>query len=167
MAEVVAPEVERVALRARAFLEPVWRSWYQSDGKPMSDCPSRGTCGRSSLFLQRALVHAGIPAVWRSGSPHGGRQIGCFDGVNWHGHAWVETDGWIVDITADQFGGPPVLVVQHPDARYRADTIDAASSEAIARRHRRIDEIWPQWLDRMASDGTAPPIRLPHGPASR
>jgi hypothetical protein len=38
-----------------------------------------------------------------------------------HGHYWVEvdsqTDGrWVVDITADQFGGPPVLVLRSAEA---------------------------------------------------
>lgn len=62
------------------------------------------------------------------------------DGL-WHGHYWVEVadaqgHAFVVDITADQFGHPPVRVIPAPDAAasYRAgeqSTVDQAVQELV------------------------------------
>lgn len=39
---------------------------------------------------------------------------------DWEPHAWVQADKFIVDITADQLGDPPVNVLMQSDRRYRA-----------------------------------------------
>ncbi|MFK3964755.1 hypothetical protein ACI2KT_14255 [Ensifer adhaerens] len=45
-------------------------------------------------------------------------------GKSWQSHAWVECGDFIVDITADQFGAPPVLVVDRTDNRYNKGNRD-------------------------------------------
>jgi len=50
----------------------------------------------------------------------------------WHGHYWVEATsspglGWVLDITADQFGGLPVVVQPLKDARHQYTPGDQAT----------------------------------------
>ncbi|WP_336799455.1 hypothetical protein [Kaistia sp. MMO-174] len=135
-----------IAASVRTFLEPAWRHW-QPGAKP----PSKNTCGRSSLFLERVLRHEGYEARWTNGIPRLAEDapdlgpFGFFDGTRWESHAWIECDGFIVDVTADQFGAPPVLVTPATDPRYGARTLDTASPEAVAARQRTVDELWRGW----------------------
>lgn len=67
----------------------------------------RGACGATSDILARyPREFARVDALYASGT----RGLAS--------HAWVVADGWIVDITADQFGRPPVIVTQD-DAWHR------------------------------------------------
>jgi hypothetical protein len=138
-----------IAASVRAFLEPAWRRW-----QPGVEPASTNTCGRSSLFLQRVLADHGCVAVWANGVPRlneGGPDLGpfgFFTGLRWESHAWVECDGFIVDVTADQFGAPPVIVTPASDPRYCAHTFDTASAEAIAARKRTVEALWRDWLAR-------------------
>lgn len=65
------------------------------------ETPSAGTCGRSSLFLCRALCARGFPAVWVTGTfaPDGDATP--------KRHAWVASDGFIIDITAAPISSAP------------------------------------------------------------
>jgi len=138
-----------IAATVRAFLEPSWRRW-----QPGAEPPSKNTCGRSSLFLQRVLADRGHKATWTNGIPRLGENapelgpFGFFSGTRWESHAWVECDGFIVDVTADQFGARPVLVTPATDPSYGARTLDTASPEAVAARQRTVDELWQDWLAR-------------------
>lgn len=61
-----------------------------------------GACGHASVLLGEWLIRKGVDGVeYVSGSS---------DEIN--SHAWLECDGLIIDITADQFGAdmPPVFV---------------------------------------------------------
>lgn len=111
---------------ARRCIAPVWPAWHAGWGGSLPSPQSRYTCVRTSLFIMRLLADRGIAGTLRSGVPDGGERgapVGPFgfhaDG-SWHGHAWVEAGGCIVDITADQFGDAPVIVVPVPDPRYAA-----------------------------------------------
>jgi hypothetical protein len=138
-----------LAISVRAFLEPAWRQW-----QPGVDPASKNTCGRSSLFLERVLRQAGHEASWTNGVPRLSEDgpdlgpFGFFTGVRWESHAWVECGGIIVDVTADQFGAPPVIVTPANDPRYGAQTFETANAEAIAARHRVVDALWQGWLAR-------------------
>jgi hypothetical protein len=138
-----------IATAVRAFLEPAWRRW-----RPDAEPPSKNTCGRSSLFLERVLRHEGYEAHWTNGVPRhaeGGPEFGpfgFFTGRRWESHAWVTCGGFIVDVTADQFGAAPVIVTPASDPRYGAQTLDTATPEAIAARLRTIDELWRVWQRR-------------------
>ncbi|MGO4683474.1 hypothetical protein [Hyphomicrobium sp. 2TAF46] len=145
--------LHRVAVAARDFLEPVWLEWHRAwaPGVPDPAIPSTHTCGRTSLFLQEILGLEGLHAEWASGVPRlaeMGPEIGpygFFAGGRWEGHAWVECAGWIVDITADQFGADPVIVTPTTDSRYKRGTGDTALPEFARRRREAVDAILTGW----------------------
>ena len=127
----------RLAADARKFLKPAWVRWRQSRGELVPATPSTNTCGRSSLFLRDVLRAEGFSAEWANGVPRrneGGAEagpFGFFSGQRWESHAWVVTDDFILDITADQFGAAPVIVTPISDPRYRAGYEDTAMPSAI------------------------------------
>ncbi|PKH40721.1 DUF2026 family protein [Nocardioides alpinus] len=65
----------------------------------------RGVCGDSAQMLGQYLQDSGL-GVWnyRSGVDAGGQT-----------HAWIEQDGWIIDITAPQFKDVKEAVVVTDD----------------------------------------------------
>lgn len=73
-----------------------------------------------SLELPGWLPCEGIPAL-DDFSPH---DNGLTGGIltpqqQWKSHAWLEHEhGWIVDLTADQFGYQDLMVVKNTDLRY-------------------------------------------------
>lgn len=94
-----------------------------------------------------SCLHAAVLAAWLWNRFHGGGarlrggdgdlEMGALDANgSWCGHYWVEVfleEGrFVVDITADQFGHPPVRVLVHSDVagrQYRAgrqDLVDGA-----------------------------------------
>lgn len=144
-------EIQNIASAARLFIEPVWRSWHQSRGLTVPHPPSRYTCGRTSLFLRDVLRHEGHPAEWMSGTPYAGGSgapdtaCGFYSGTRWEGHAWVISGNTIVDITADQFGGDPVLITSVADTRF-VGSIDLADPDAIKARREAVAALWPEWM---------------------
>lgn len=152
--------IRNLALAARRFMEPVWLEWHSAGNREAPTTPSQWTCGRTSLFLARALGSEGFMASWASGTPRlssDGPELGPFGFLThtgWQSHAWVECGNLIVDITADQFGAPPVLIADLHDHRYGKGDRDTARPEFILARERAVDEIWPRWLgmsfDRLA-----------------
>lgn len=133
-----------IATDVRAFLEPVWRDWHLVRGGELPSIASENTCGRSSLFLQRALIDAGFAAGWVSGVPLPDRSddpVGFFDGEIWRSHAWVQCEDLIVDITADQFGDRPVKVICVDNDLYRKGSGDLALPEFVAARNEAVATI--------------------------
>lgn len=139
----------QIARDVRAFLEPHWDAWHRHEGSPVLKTPSQGTCGRSSLFLRDVLRAEGLSAEFAAGSPSEGRQ-GFRCGPVWCGHAWVECADWIVDVTADQFDAPPVVVTYVGDARYRAG-VDISEPQFLARRQKVAAELMVEWMNREGS----------------
>ena len=91
------------AIRFRSALESV----------PVSELPvtlqsfPRGSCGDATLLLGTYLIEEGFGSfdyvLGERGDPIG---------AGWTSHAWLEQDGVIVDITADQFhDGPGEIIV--------------------------------------------------------
>jgi hypothetical protein len=142
----------QIAASARAFLDPIWPGWHQARGLEAPAIPSTHTCGRSSLFLIQVLREEGFPSAWVNGIPRLGEgqpelgPYGFFSGVRWEGHTWVEYGNWIIDITADQFGGAPVIVSSINDPRYGKYTQDTAAAQAISARCKDVESVWPIWL---------------------
>jgi hypothetical protein len=107
-------------------------------GAPLTE----GSCWYGSYLLSKMLGQflSGCSAVIRGGD-------GCGDGGYldvkgaWHGHYWVEVttpDGcFVVDVTADQFGAAPIVVlpIEKAAAQYCPGdqaVVDAQVEEAVA-----------------------------------
>jgi hypothetical protein len=155
-----------LATAARRFIEPIWMGWHRAWGGDPPAVSSQWTCGRTSLFLVRILSTRGFEARWVSGTPRtapGEPEIGPYgylcDGI-WQSHAWAECGDYIVDITADQFGAPPVLVVDRGDRRYCKGERDTALPEFVAARQRAVDDIWTGWLRLQPGSDETPPTAL-------
>lgn len=134
-----------VASTARTFLLSHWPRWHEAWGPPAPLVLSQWTCVRSSLLLLKALEWWGVRATLRSGHPHNNRRYGLLTVKGWVSHAWVEADGFVADITADQFGHPPVVVIPVDNPIYRG-----ADEETYRLRPTRagivaVNEIWPSW----------------------
>ncbi len=117
-------EAIRIATICRETFEELWDGWRRVGGyKPIVFCVSQDACGASSFALHDVLKRLGSPLPWRV---VGGRikVLG-----RWRDHAWVEAHAGrrrlIADITADQFGLPPVIVSMDYGAIYRK-TMDEA-----------------------------------------
>lgn len=96
-----------------------------------------GTCLYGSILLQQALDRfADCETVVRGGDGAGDGGAQDKSGA-WHGHYWVEgltQDGkpFLADITADQFGWPPVVVLPLGEGRERYQPgDDAACGRAV------------------------------------
>jgi hypothetical protein len=93
-------ELRRIASAVRAIIEE-YASAHDHD--IMFQSFPRGTCGPVSELLGRYLVEvARLDAGYV-----------CAEWLGDGSHAWIEVDGIIVDITADQFGQAPVIVTRH------------------------------------------------------
>lgn len=147
-------------LEARSILEGLWPNWHHTRGQALPDPLSTNTCQTSALFLAQFLALRGVSAKIAQGNTPG-KSEGYFDGTRWHGHAWVlvqnagqggELDAGhvtengaeqdlILDLTADQFGGPKTLMAPpHQLPQYRAGRVDTATKEAKARRQTLVTE---------------------------
>ena len=74
--------------------------------------------------------------------------FGFFAHDRWESHAWVQSCGWIIDITADQFEADEVIVVPLEDHRYRAGREDTALPSYVANRQKAVDDLLPYWTAR-------------------
>lgn len=114
---------------AREAWEPIWPVWRRLVGCPEGPAPSFEACVPSAFALEVALRQIVPELRWKA---VGGRPTsrtptaGCrAPAGTWHPHLWVEgrrrgAPRVAVDVTADQFGCPPV-VVAHNAIGYRAN----------------------------------------------
>ncbi len=140
-----------MATTARTFLAPHWTRWHEVWGQSSPTVASQWTCVRSSLFLMKALGRCGIDARLESGQPMKrasgvvSEDCGLFTAGGWMGHAWVEANGFVIDITADQFGHAPVIVIPANDAIYRPAQCKANRLIPTNTGMMAVDEIWHSW----------------------
>lgn len=140
-----------LAVTARSFLLPHWSRWHQLWGPPAPLVKSQWTCVRSSMFLAKVLQDQGIKAVLQSGqapSASSGitaEECGLLTVDGWMGHAWVEANGFIIDITADQFGHAPVVVKSAGDPAYRPARDERYRIAPTKTNAAAVNEIWPLW----------------------
>lgn len=84
-----------------------------------------GTCALACVLLETTISKwTGMPVVVRGGAGERNEGILCLDNV-WRGHYWVEVETesgpMVLDITADQFGMEPLVLIPLAEAsRYRA-----------------------------------------------
>lgn len=68
-----------------------------------------GMCGIASFALKQALIHHNIEANVKWGHFYGDRKKFCPTfGFGW-GHCWVDTENYLIDITASQFDHKPII----------------------------------------------------------
>ncbi len=104
-----------LARKARAFLEPLWIDFLCDPWLSVEVPLSTGACRVSSEFLAAVLPGHGFHG-WEV---HGGPDAF----TRWDGttadHYWLSNGSVIIDVTADQFGLPPVVLGPPDPARYR------------------------------------------------
>jgi len=110
-------------------------------------------CGFTSVFMARYLevVDGGR---WRvdGGKPLTGGGIRCASGRQ-NGHFWtVSGDGIIVDLTADQFGLPSVMVTTEDDPRF----LSSLAEQDVLRHLPKVEGVAAEWLDEAAAEGLVP-----------
>lgn len=138
-------KLRELVTAVRHFMPDIWHGWHREYGRPTPSVLSTGTCGRTSLLLRTILVSEGFDAVWCNGAVADGG--GFFDGHVWHAHAWVMSNDLIIDITADQFKAPPVIVTAADDPRYRATGVDPALPEWRDRREKAAQAAFVLWQE--------------------
>ena len=114
---------------------------------------SAGMCGFTSAFLVRALQMLD-GGTWRveGGRPLAGGGLTCASGRQ-RGHFWAASeDGIIVDLTADQFGLPTVLVTTVRDARY----CNTFTQPEIEGHLPKVESVAECWLEAAAAEGLLP-----------
>lgn len=128
-------ELRQFAALARRSVEPGLQ--HDAAGRAIS----AGSCLHASLIFVLLLRRFGRgTARIRGGGPP---TAGCLDRTGaLRGHYWVdvlslEGDAFVVDVTADQFGYEPVVVLPLPESlqRYRPgpqDEVDEAFGEVVA-----------------------------------
>ncbi|MDZ7282143.1 lasso peptide biosynthesis protein [Sphingomonas sanguinis] len=141
-----------IAVGVRSFLLPHWHRWHALWGPPEPATPSQWTCMRSSLLLARVFERCGIRAVIRSGRSRYDADCvpmdrGLFAAGTWESHAWIEVAGFVVDITADQFGHAPVVMTSACNPTYRAADDQRYQLPQTPAALAAVDAIWPLWRD--------------------
>lgn len=131
----------------RAFLE---RKWAER-GRPE---PGQN-CVATASFLSKAIPGAAV----RGGQPEGHRDL-VRDGLATEEearsgggyrdsdgcllpHLWVEADGVIYDLTADQFGGDPTAAARSGDQRYVPSELSEKNRRALLA----VDEETDGWME--------------------
>jgi len=143
------------ASELRSFLEPLWMlRRIQACRLPDAGAAcSEGMCGFTAAFTAEALrlLDGG---EWRvaGGWPQSGGGMACRE-RRLNAHFWaVSDDGLVVDLTADQFGHPSVIVTGRHDPRY----VESFTREEIERHLPRVMPLAEKWLEVAASEGLIP-----------
>lgn len=158
MASVTAhnlSEIGDVAGSLRPFLEDCWRAWKVSIGNPADafERLSAGMCGFTSSFMAGVLNDM-VGGEWTlaGGRPLSGGGVRSACGAQ-AGHFWtVSADGVIVDLTADQFGLPTVVVTTERDPRYQ----QTFTREEIEAHLPKVEGIAAEWREAAEDQGLAP-----------
>ena len=152
--------LEKLVCEVRLFLEPLWTQAHESwADSPTPYPPSKQMCRYSCIFLKEVLAEAsfgvfeiklGRPITRELDGTHEGRfGYRSADG-RWHDHAWLTQKDLLIDITADQFGGPAVTVATHPSSEYHPNMSETEASENILKLQNRVN-VWLQaWRTRTA-----------------
>lgn len=113
-------EILAAASDFRAALDAIERKHWQRVS--LGNFP-RGACGHCSELLARYLHERfGITPDYVSHNLESAE--GRFD----RGHAWLEWNGLLIDISGDQFGWPSVVVTRTPDEEYRRSELNLRHS---------------------------------------
>jgi hypothetical protein len=135
-----------IASDLRAFLEPMWDDWKIKTKRPVGcDVPkSENMCGFSSAFTSIALSEL-EGGDWRiaGGWPKTGGGVAC-PRRKLNSHFWtVSDDGIVVDLTADQFNMPTIIVTSERDPRY----IESFSADEVERYVPLLMPLAEEWIE--------------------
>jgi hypothetical protein len=136
----------------RAFLEPVWTDWKIQTKRPIGcdAAASENMCGFSSAFASIALAEM-EGGDWRiaGGWPKSGGGVAC-PGRKLNSHFWtVSDDGIVVDLTADQFGMPTIIVTSERDPRY----IESFSTDEVEKYVPYLMPLAEEWIEAARQNG--------------
>ena len=143
------------ASELRSFLEPLWMHRKSATGRlpdAGTSC-SEGMCGFSASFMALALS-ALEGSDWRvaGGWPQSGGGMAC-PRRSLKAHFWtVSEDGIVVDLTADQFGHPCIIVTGANDPRY----VESFTAEEIERHLPKVMPLAEEWLELASMEGIVP-----------
>lgn len=147
-----------IAGEVRSFLEPRWIEFQRQRGLVYASHPSTGMCRLSAMFLLHVLEREFPAGGWQclGGSPDPDDEdvdptLGLPGGYRdsngeWSGHYWIADGGFefVVDVTADQFGGEPVVVAEDAaDNGYRENY----AGPAVRERMKDVRDRVAAWLD--------------------
>ncbi|WP_315696491.1 hypothetical protein [Pseudomonas taiwanensis] len=114
----------------RGLLCEDWDWFKRNYPDHLRDPLSQNMCLLTTAYLMHLFTQAGVTG-WtpREGVPFVDefaeddyRPSGGMLGRNqrWSAHAWLEHEqGWILDLTADQFGYAEIIITRHTDLRYK------------------------------------------------
>lgn len=112
---------------------------------------SSNQCQRATWFLHR-LYGGTIKGGWPKDGPrelNAGflcRGITCPDG-EWAFHYWLEKDGYIIDLTSDQFvGGKDIVLTPVGDERYRSVSKQSDVDHDFRFTKQKVDPWIDEWL---------------------
>jgi hypothetical protein len=116
--------------QVRQFLAPHWKTREMDVGrlKDMGDKPSHGQCDYTSVFLMMVLGRGELRGgfKWKKGVAQNG------GGLDGELHYWLEDEGIIYDLTADQFGHPQVVVAAPGSDLHRLYVSNFDTEELLA-----------------------------------
>lgn len=138
-------QITELTKRFREYLEPCWRQFHEDYGRGVGRSAadriipsplSKFTCRHTSAFILKQLVASGVNEI----APAGGwmrhaalpdatspviavpnkREVDA-SGYVWEPHFWLEHNGFIIDVTKDQFGwdAEDVSVIDGSEQVYR------------------------------------------------
>lgn len=145
-------EIAGCAASLRPFLEERWRAFKASSPRPYDafEAESKGMCGFTSAFVAEAMRQA-VGGDWRVAG--GLARPGSYSA---YGHLWtVSDDGELVDLTADQFGMPSVIVTTVRDPRFT----ETYCEEDIGRHLPMVQPLSLRWIEEAVDEGLVPASR--------
>lgn len=152
MCEAREMNLQETIYQFRKYLEPRWQNLHRIWG-PEPTVPSTYMCRYTCIFIKALLPSSGL-SPWRiaGGRPAeelNGTIIGRFgmrsENGLWFDHCWIQNDKQIIDITADQFGYEPVVMVSSEDDRYSANLNELALSNDLTRLYPRVEPWLQEW----------------------
>jgi len=149
-------EVTQLVWEIRRFLEPHWVKAHLSWGAEIPQPPSRWMCRSTSIFLAEVFrtqlgsvwqIVGGRPEKYLDATPEGAVGIFATNGT-WNDHCWLEENGLVVDLTADQFGHPTVIITAADALRYRANLSEQDMAEDLLKLRSRSIAWLAAWNNR-------------------
>ena len=135
----------------RDFLLPLWERKQAKlnprQGKLSNTyTPDKNMCRFTSGFLLQALDYHGFDVEVKGGAPF--EPVICDGGFKdannkWHGHFWVIVNETIIDLTAEQFGCPGIVISDESNPNYLANITGDELDEMIYQ----VDDTASEWFN--------------------